>query len=138
VAHPQLSPDDAIQACHHALHGTRGAVLSIAAINLDAGELTYAGVGNVEAQLWQGGRTQRLIAYRGIAGVTLPIVRSFVVPLEGAWLLLLHTDGVSARFAVESLPEFTDQAPESLVAAVLAAWGREIDDATVVVTRSRS
>ncbi|HXT36990.1 MAG TPA: hypothetical protein VN837_15550, partial [Chloroflexota bacterium] len=81
---------------------------------------------------------QRLIAYRGIAGVTLPIVRSFVVPLEGAWLLLLHTDGVSARFAVESLPEFTDQAPESLVAAVLAAWGREIDDATVVVTRSRS
>jgi serine phosphatase RsbU (regulator of sigma subunit) len=137
VARPALTPGDAIQACHHALHGTRGAVLSIAAIDLDSGELTYAGVGNVEVQLWLGGQTQRLIAYRGIVGVTLPTVRSFVVPLEGEWLLLLHTDGVSARFAVESLPEFTDPASESLAAAVLAGWGRETDDATVVVARSR-
>lgn len=137
VAHPTLAPIDAILACHHALHGTRGAVLSIAAINLDRGELTYAGVGNVEAQLWQGGRTQRLIAYRGIVGLTLPTVRSFVVPLEREWVLLLHTDGVSARFAMENLPEFTDPGPGSLATAVLAGWGRETDDATVVVTRSR-
>ncbi|HEY8286544.1 MAG TPA: SpoIIE family protein phosphatase, partial [Chloroflexota bacterium] len=137
VAHPALSPEDAILACHLALHGTRGAVLSVAAINLDAGELTYAGVGNVEAQFWQGGQTQRLIAYRGIVGVTLPTVRSLLVPLEREWLLLLHTDGVSARFAMESLPEFTDPGPSSLAAAVLTGWSRKTDDATVVVARSR-
>ena len=137
AAHPALPPSEAVQACHHALRGTRGAVISIAAIDLDAGQLTYAGVGNVEAQLRQGGRTERLIAYRGIVGVTLPTVRSFVAALEREWLLLLHTDGVSARFAVESLPEFANPEPGRLAEAVLAGWGRATDDATVIVARPR-
>jgi serine phosphatase RsbU (regulator of sigma subunit) len=137
TARPDLPPEDAVHACHHALRGTRGAVLSVAGIDLDAGQLTYAGVGNVEAQLWQDGRTQRLMAYRGIAGVSLPAVRSFMLPLEREWLLLLHTDGVSARFAVDSLPEFKRAAPGELAAAVLAGWGRDADDATVVVACSR-
>lgn len=136
AAHPALPPSDAMQVCHHALRGTRGAVVSIAGIDLDAGQLTYAGVGNVEAQLWQSGRTERLIAYRGIVGVSLPTVRPFVVVLEREWLLLLHTDGVSARFAAESLPEFAHPEPGSLAAAVLAGWGRDTDDATVVVARA--
>ncbi|HWE62357.1 MAG TPA: SpoIIE family protein phosphatase [Chloroflexota bacterium] len=136
IAYPALSPGEAVQACHHALHGTRGAVVSIAGIDPGAGQLTYAGVGNVEAQLWQHGRTQRLIAYRGIVGQSLPPVRPYVVSLEREWLLLLHTDGVSARFAVETLPEFTGPTPGSLATAVLAGWGRDTDDATVVVARS--
>lgn len=136
LAHPALSPGDAMQACHHALRGTRGAVVSIAGIDLAVGQLTYAGVGNVEAQLWQGGRTERLIAYRGIVGVTLPTVRSVVIALERPWLLLLHTDGVSSRFAVESLGEATGPAPDALATAVLARWGRDTDDATVVVACS--
>lgn len=137
AARPALAPEAAVRACHDALRGTRGAVLSVAAIDLDAGQLTYAGAGNVEAQLWQGGRTQRPIAYRGIAGVSLPTVRSFALPLEREWLLLLHTDGVSARFALDSVPEFTRLAPDDLAAAVLARWGRVTDDATVVVARPR-
>jgi hypothetical protein len=64
-------------------------------------------------------------------------MRSFKVLLEREWLLLLHTDGVSASFTLGDLPEFTSPAPESLAAAVLAGWGRDTDDATVVVARPR-
>jgi serine phosphatase RsbU (regulator of sigma subunit) len=134
---PDLPPDEAVRACHHALQGTRGAVVSIARIDLNAGELTYAGVGNVEAQFWQHEQSQRLIAYRGIVGVSLPTVRSFVMALEPEWLLLLHTDGVSSRFAMESLPEFATSMPDSLATAVLNRYGRVTDDATVVVVSPR-
>ena len=136
-AHPALAPGEAVHACHAALQRTRGAVMSLVGIDLDAGNLTYASVGNVEAQLWQSGQTQRLMASRGIVGVTLPTLRPFMVALERHWLLLLHTDGVSARFAVDSLPEFTSAAPDSLAMAVLAGWGRSTDDATVVVARAQ-
>lgn len=136
-AQPALAPADALHACHRALYGTRGAVISIAGIDLDDGALTYVGVGNVEAQLRQQGKTARLMASRGIVGVTLPALRVLPVALAGEWLLLLHTDGVSARFAVETLPEVSSNDPGALAAAVLSGWGRASDDATVVVVRGR-
>jgi serine phosphatase RsbU (regulator of sigma subunit) len=138
-AHPDLAPEEALRACHAALRGTRGAVISIARIAVDTAQLLYAGIGNVEAQLWQSesGRTQRLVAQRGIVGVTMPTPRSAVYTLERDWLLLLHTDGVSARFHVERVPKVAGPTPAVLAAAVLEGWGRDTDDATVVVARPR-
>src|SRR5215208_5172100 len=52
---PDLAPDAALGLCHHALLGTRGAVISIAQIAPEGTSLVYAGIGNIEAQLWQGG-----------------------------------------------------------------------------------
>lgn len=135
--HPALMPEEALRACHVALHGTRGAVMSIARITVDPPQLMYAGIGNVEAQLYQSGRTQRLVAQRGIVGMTVPTPRSAVYTLERDWLLLVHTDGVSARFTVESVPEVTSPTPTVLATAVLEGWGRDTDDATVVVVCPR-
>jgi hypothetical protein len=87
-------------------------------------------VGNVEARLWQDGRTQRLLAYRGIVGSTLPTIRTFSFPLLADWLLALHSDGVSAHFELDAI------APLALQAAaddLLARWGRAADDATIVL-----
>jgi hypothetical protein len=136
-AHPELMPEEAMRACHAALHGTRGAVIALASIDREARQVSYAGIGNVEAQLWQSGRTQRLVAQRGIVGMTLPTPRSSVYALGQDWVLLLHTDGVSARFAVESVPAVTSPTPAALATAVLEGWGRDTDDATVVVARPR-
>ena len=75
-AHPSLPADEALRRCHSALRGTRGAAISVARIEPDAGRLVYAGVGNVEARLWRDGTQDRPIAYRGIVGVTLPTIRT--------------------------------------------------------------
>lgn len=132
-ARPGLDPIRGIEACHEALRGGRGAALAIALVDAAAGRLVYAGVGNVEARLVQGGRAERLISYRGIVGSTLPTVRAFEHRLTAPWLLVLHTDGISTR--AELPGDAVDAAPRALAESLLAAWARESDDATVVVTR---
>jgi hypothetical protein len=51
------------------------------------------------------------------------------------WLLLIHTDGVRARFKVEDLPAELHTNPQQLADAILGGWSRDIDDATIVVIR---
>jgi hypothetical protein len=134
---PGLGPAEALRRCHGALGGTRGAAISIAAIDPVAGVLRYAGVGNVEARLWRDGHQERPIAYRGIVGSTLPTIRSFDFSLGSSWLLLLHTDGVSARFNLAELNGQLPEDPQALAEGVLQRWARLSDDATVVVACPR-
>ncbi|HET7036565.1 MAG TPA: SpoIIE family protein phosphatase [Thermomicrobiaceae bacterium] len=134
AAWPEASPLDALVACHQALHHTRGAAIAIASIDLAAGQLCFAGVGNVEARLRQDGKERRLMSYRGIVGAVLPRLRAFDLPLSDDWLLVLHSDGVSARFDLsEELPGAHH--PDDLAAQILTRWARPTDDATVVVAR---
>jgi hypothetical protein len=130
---PDLAPAAALHRCHAVLPGTRGAVISIAQIASDGTQLVYAGIGNIEAQLWQAGQAHRPIAYRGIVGAVIPTIRSFTIPLEPDWVLLLHTDGIRARFAIAALAGFPERNLGRLADTVLADWARPTDDATVVV-----
>jgi hypothetical protein len=132
-AQPDLDPAEALRLCHRALAGTRGAAISVAAIDLVAARLTYAGVGNIEAHLRQRGQRQRPIAYRGIVGYALPTIRPAEFTLEADWLLVMHTDGVSARLDLDCLVEFTDRQPQALADAALRRVRQQTDDATVVV-----
>ena len=132
-AQPQMSPVDALRACHAALRGTRGAAIGIALIDLERACLSFVGVGNVEAHLRQSGAEQRLISYRGIVGAVLPTPRSFDYPLASDWLLVLHTDGVSARFDLEMEAGEVAGQPAALADRLLERWARATDDATVVV-----
>jgi serine phosphatase RsbU (regulator of sigma subunit) len=130
---PALLPVDALQLCHRALAHTRGAAITVVQIDEASRRLTFTGVGNVEGRLWQSGTQKRALAYRGIVGLALPKLRSFDFELEQDWLVLLHTDGVSARFEIDALPAETRTDPRALAEAVLAGWARPTDDATVVV-----
>lgn len=136
ASHPDLAPEPALRACHAGLVGTRGAAISIASIDSAISQLIYVAVGNTEAHLWQHRRQQRLIAYRGIVGSVLPTVHPFSFTLEPDWLLLMHTDGIRARFHMDSMPVGLRQDPHELAEGILLRWGRLNDDATVVVARS--
>jgi serine phosphatase RsbU (regulator of sigma subunit) len=131
-AKPAAEPAAAIHACHTALIGTRGAAMSVAWIDLEAACLTYAGIGNVEAHLWQGGSRQRPISYRGIVGSVMRTVRTFEFPLVGPWLLVIHSDGLSSRLEIPA-PGDAWNDPQALADQLLAQWARASDDATVVV-----
>lgn len=137
-AHPLADPRTALERCHVALHGTRGAAISIAQIDLDRQEITYAGIGNVEAHVWQAGRHERLIAYRGIVGSAMRTIRTFTTPIEGAWTLLLHSDGLSARADIHALGLPLTADPTALAEALLERYGRQLDDALAVVVQPRS
>jgi serine phosphatase RsbU (regulator of sigma subunit) len=97
--------------------------------------MVFAGVGNVDAHLVQDGRQQRLVAARGIIGAALPGLRDLVVDLQPGWLLVMHTDGVRARFVLDALPAGLRAQPQELAEAILMGWGRATDDATIVVAQ---
>jgi serine phosphatase RsbU (regulator of sigma subunit) len=135
--HPELDPAEALRRCHDGLIGTRGAAMSIARLDLAKGELVYAGIGNVEAHLWQNGRHERLIAYRGIVGSAMRTIRPFTIRLAADWTLLMHSDGVSARADLEALGLSAPWDPEALAEAALAQYGRSHDDALALVALPR-
>jgi hypothetical protein len=133
AARPALDPAAGLHACHAALRSTRGAAATIVRIDPAAATLTYAGVGNVEGRLWCPSRTDRLLVQRGIVGATFPrTVRPVTLPLDAGWLLVLHSDGISARFDLDQLPETAQRDPDALAERLLREWSRATDDATVV------
>lgn len=133
--YPELSPSDALRACHAALFATRGAAISILSIDTAAEEVTYVGIGNVDAHLVRHGRQERLMAHRGIVGAALPTLRSVSFSLPTDWLLLMHTDGIRSRFRLDDLPPQLQTNPQLLADGILSGWSRETDDATIVVIR---
>ena len=88
-----------IQLCHRVLVGTRGVAMTLARVDFATSTLTWAGVGNVSANLVAKGATgihirssARLAA--GIVGYRIPEIRSAeVVSLRAGDLIVIATDG---------------------------------------------
>jgi serine phosphatase RsbU (regulator of sigma subunit) len=136
AAHPELSPEDSLRACHRALAATRGAAMSVAVIEPGVARLSYSGVGNTEASIMSSGRWERLLAYRGIVGASLPRLRTFAHELGPDWMLVMFTDGVRSSFQLDEIADADRQDPHALAQHILENWSRPTDDATVVVARA--
>lgn len=125
------------QLCHDALRDTRGAALSVASMDIEAGTLRWLGVGNVEGRLVRvaggpGGRHESLLLQGGVVGHELPTLYAASVPVRQGDLLLFATDGVEMSFA-DSLP--TTGPCREIARRVLERHGRNGDDALVLVAR---
>jgi phosphoserine phosphatase RsbX len=131
--HDDASVPDLFATSHRALVGTRGAVLSLAVVDPQAGSLTWAGVGNVLGILRQRGQAAvRGLATRGgIVGAELPRIEPATLALSGDDTLIFATDGVRVGF-VDGLSGPSDD-PKRQAADLLARFGRENDDALVLV-----
>lgn len=136
AAIPDDDVPDCIRACHAALRGTRGAALSVLRIDVDAGRLTFGGLGNVEGVLVSPGRQQLLMPQRGIAGAVAPATRQIEAILPDSFIIMMSTDGLRSR-ARSDLRFRAIVSAEALASELLLAWGRDVDDAAVVVV-SRS
>jgi serine phosphatase RsbU (regulator of sigma subunit) len=135
TAHAQDGPAEILASCHHELRRTRGAVMSLAVVHLDSETLSWVGVGNVEGVLWPGARAAgtrraRLLTRNGVVGLRLPRLHADQVPLVGGDLLVLATDGVAAGFAQ---PTPRPWRPSTLATELLLTYGRDDDDALVLV-----
>jgi hypothetical protein len=128
----ELDPVAAIVRCHHELIGTRGAAVGVVLINPLAQHLVFAGLGNVEARVCQNGIEKRLSSTRGIVGSALRTIRPETVALHTDWRMILHSDGISARFRLDELV-VSGQTLNELAETILTQWGRATDDATVVI-----
>jgi negative regulator of sigma-B (phosphoserine phosphatase) len=130
-------PQELLELCHRELRKTRGAVMTLAWFDLEAGTMTWTGVGNVEARFVRAGdredaRHDSPVVLGGVVGYTLPQVRLGTIPLEPGDAVVLATDGVTADFSVSLASGVNAQ---QLAERVLEKHGKGTDDALAVVVR---
>lgn len=100
-AHAEESPIALLLRCHEELKGTRGAVMTIAFVDVRDRTVTWSGVGNIEAVLFHRGmrdRPDRAVLRNGVLGYRLPAMRAEVLPLQVFDTLVLVTDGIRPGF----------------------------------------
>lgn len=78
-------------------------------------------------------RTERLIPFRGIVGVAMRTGRSVGQALEPEWPLAIHTDGISQRFETPAITSAAGEALDEAAQTIIQGWGRQHDDATLVL-----
>jgi negative regulator of sigma-B (phosphoserine phosphatase) len=135
------SPTASLTACHVALRGTRGAVMTLAALDPHGGRLVWVAVGNVEAAVLRRGdngmpnRPVRVPLRGGVVGDRLPPLRESSTPLAVGDVLVCATDGVAPAFldAVDLSLE-----PPAMARRLHAGSARTDDDALVLVARLRA
>jgi anti-sigma regulatory factor (Ser/Thr protein kinase) len=132
----QLDPAVLLEAMHHGLRSTRGAAIAVAEVDADNEILRYAGVGNIAGVVLSGGVGRSLVSHNGTVGHEARKFQEFTFPFPRGAVLVMHSDGLSARWSLDSYPGLLSRDP-SLIAGVLyrdAQRGR--DDATVLVLRA--
>jgi hypothetical protein len=120
---------------HRALRPTRGAAIALVEVDSDAGRLRFCGMGNIAARLLVAGRAHELISMYGIAGFQRQNYQTFTQAWPDDAMLVLHSDGLSAKWDVTSYPQLNLQHPQLVAATLMRDAMRARDDALVVAIR---
>jgi negative regulator of sigma-B (phosphoserine phosphatase) len=135
--HASAEPAALLKRCHEALRKSRGVVLTAAWFDLEAMELTWAGVGNVEARLVRGAavygeRHDSALVLGGVLGYNLPRVSPARTDLRRGDAVAFATDGIDADYSASLTPGLPAQ---RLAERILQRHGRDTDDALAAVVR---
>jgi anti-sigma regulatory factor (Ser/Thr protein kinase) len=129
-------PAEAIEDAHLRLRATRGAAVAVADVDLAAGRVTFAGVGNVAGAIVSSSGTKRqMVSINGILGHQMTKARQYEYPFEADSLLILHSDGLSANWSWDKYPGLFQRHPSVIAGVLFRDFRRIRDDATVVVAR---
>ena len=133
---PSLGPVEHLEAIHPALRATRGAAVAVAALDLDRGEIRFAGVGNIAGSVIAGdGRRRGLVSHNGTVGGNMRKVQEFVHPWSEESLLVLHSDGLATQWRLDDQPGLMMREPSVIAGVLYRDFSRGRDDVTVLVAR---
>ena len=126
-------PAALVARAHRRMNHTRGGAIGVVQI---AGQTArFAGLGNVTATLLADGTRRNMLSVPGIAGHQARTIRQYEYDVASATSVVLHSDGVSARWEAAALPGLAARDPLVVAAALLAEAGTHRDDAGVLVLR---
>jgi anti-sigma regulatory factor (Ser/Thr protein kinase) len=138
MAEPFRAPVDAIQHMHRAMSGTRGAAAACALLPPHSQTLEYAGIGNISGSMISPERSQGMVSHNGTLGTQL-LRRvqqfSYAWPRDGR--VVMHSDGISARWSVSAYEGLHARHSAVIAAVLYRDHGRGRDDATVLVLARR-
>ena len=120
-----------------ALRSSRGAAAAVARLDGAARCLSYAAVGNISGRLLGSGDSQ-LVCRDGTLGQRFRSPKLQTFELRPQDLLVMHSDGISARFSVETFPDLHTGQAQSVAAQLLERFGKMYDDAGCAVVRVKA
>jgi anti-sigma regulatory factor (Ser/Thr protein kinase) len=130
------SPREIAGVVHEALRATRGAAIAIAEVRRagDGGEalVHFCGIGNTVTALVSATGTKSLPSMNGTAGLQVGMMQQFTQPWLPGAKLVMHTDGVTTRWRIDSYPGLVERDPAVVAAALYRDHSRGRDDATVL------
>jgi phosphoserine phosphatase RsbX len=126
-----------IRRCHEALAHTRGAVMTLVRLNVLLSELTWLGIGNVEAVLFRASSqttstAERAVLHSGLVGYRLTQVQPDSVSITPGDLLIIVTDGIALEFHKTLV---RSDSPQQIADGILKRHFKGNDDALVLVLR---
>ena len=128
-------PIDVMKALHSGLSHTRGVAAAVADIDIAAGIVRFAGIGNISSAVLAE-RRRGMISSPGIVGHQMPHVREYVYDLPPGSLVVLHSDGLQDRWDIATYSGLKRHRPLTVAAALLRDAGLRRDDASVVVAKA--
>jgi len=137
-AAPEVAPSTLLREAHEALRGSRGAVMAVARIDEAAASLVNAAVGNVVTRVLGDRANHTYGDVQGVLGMAAPRPPR-VVGEEGALgpreLVVMCSDGLRSRLDLGDARHFASRHPLMTAEHLLRHFGRDRDDATLIVAR---
>ncbi|HEY6123399.1 MAG TPA: anti-sigma regulatory factor, partial [Steroidobacteraceae bacterium] len=91
--------------------------------------------GNISGTLLSLDKSQGMVSHNGTLGLNQRRSQQFEYQRHPGALLIMHSDGVSARWELKQRPDLLNCHPAIIAAALYRDHGRDRDDSTVVVVR---
>lgn len=129
-----LPLQDMIKVAHTELHATRGAVVGLLRLDLTNRQASYVGVGNIGTHVYSR-RPIKPISKNGILGFRLPNLLELHYAYDAGDVFVLYSDGVSSQFTHDGKIDIK-QPPQRIAEQILASYGKQSDDATVLVVKT--
>ncbi|MGH7908183.1 MAG: ATP-binding protein [Candidatus Binataceae bacterium] len=132
------SPAMIIKEIHESLRPTRGAVGAVAEIDYIHAKVRFAGIGNIGAVIMSNQGNKRMVSHYGTLGHHLAKISEFAYDWPRDGCMVLHSDGLAARWNLDGYPGLARHAPAITAAVLYRDFSRGNDDAAVVVIRSNT
>jgi anti-sigma regulatory factor (Ser/Thr protein kinase) len=123
-----------LERMHAASRPTRGSAGAVAWLSRQARSLKFAGVGNIAGVVVSSDASRHTVSANGTLG-HLAKFREFAYPWTPDSLLVLHSDGLSTHWSLDSYAGLRARHPAVVAAVLYRDFARQRDDVTVFVAR---
>jgi anti-sigma regulatory factor (Ser/Thr protein kinase) len=120
---------------HEALKHTRGAVMAVAVIDIETGNVSFSGIGNIIAATLHADQIQHMASSPGIVGFNVRGMREQNYTWKPGSTLIMSSDGLSTRWNLAKSPGLLLKHPALIAAVMHRDFARGTDDATVIVAK---
>lgn len=131
---PSTDLKDLLTGLHQELSGTRGAVVDFCLIDLETGNFSYSGIGNISSRII-GKTNQRLVSRDGIVGYGTIRPHVTTGQLRPGDILIIHSDGLSDHWDSLALASRKHETAAGIADFLMDQFANKQDDASCIVLK---